>query len=442
MIKSLRKTGARGAWGVVAAWVEGSGKSQENGAGRTGEGGAERAGGGTTIERALLWSALTVDEDCATFDPEEWAERDKATRALTDGGRAVLGLHRFVGVVGKWVERACSVVSSEHPASSNSASTYAEAQKCIDASLRLLEDVLKHNAPRFDEPQVVQVMEIFCRAVGKTMGIWEGGIAAIGSGDEGYVGAGNNWVGSAGSGGAPTSNSRQAQLRSQPIRQVHRRHPSSLSSPLASPSAMRMPEGGEAGSGMGESSRSGTMDSRSGTMDTSRSGTLDVGRSYTQDTTRSNTLDAGRPATDNLSAPYVVTASRFVALVRALQRWTHVPPPVLQMMLEHLALVLAYVKTPMEVLRLGGKRRRSGAGIGGKTGVEGYKTGGGGGSDTIRGDVDWVDAYSRAELEGEVSGAFKVLLSGPYAVAVGRMLLGLLVPIPAAIGALRESYPR
>jgi hypothetical protein len=48
--------------------------------------------------------------------------------------------------------------------------------------------------------------------------------------------------------------------------------------------------------------------------------------------------------------------------------------------------------------------------------------------------VEWVDAYSRAELEGEVSGAFKILLSGPYAVAVGRMLLGLLVPVPAASG--------
>lgn len=194
---------------------------------------------------------------------------------------------------------------------------------------------------------------------------------------------------------------------------------------------MRMPEGGEPG--IGESSRSGTMDSRSGTMDTSRSGTLDIGRTYTQ--------DVARPVSENLSAPYVVTASRFVALVRALQRWTHVPPSVLQMMLEYLALVLAYVKTPLEVLRLGGKRRKSGVGIGGKGGMDGSKAGGGVGSDTARGDVDWLDAYSRTELEGEVSGAFKVLLSGPYAVAVGRMLLGLLMPVPTAVGTLLIQHP-
>ncbi|KAG8720047.1 hypothetical protein FRC09_010181 [Ceratobasidium sp. 395] len=82
-------------------------------------------------------------------------------------------------------------------------------------------------------------------------------------------------------------------------------------------------------------------------------------------------------------------------------------------MLDHLALVLVYVKTPMDVLRLGG-RRKSGAGV--VIGIGG------------KAEVDWVDAYSRAELEGEVSGAFKVLLAGPYAVAVGRMLLGLLDP--------------
>ncbi|KAG9097084.1 Tuberous sclerosis 2-like protein, partial [Ceratobasidium sp. 392] len=82
-------------------------------------------------------------------------------------------------------------------------------------------------------------------------------------------------------------------------------------------------------------------------------------------------------------------------------------------MLDHLSLVLAYVKTPMDVLRLGGRRKSGAGGIGAVGG---------------RGEVDWVDAYSRAELEGEVSGAFKVLLAGPYAVAVGRMLLGLLDP--------------
>ncbi|KAB5592348.1 Tuberous sclerosis 2 protein [Ceratobasidium theobromae] len=43
-------------------------------------------------------------------------------------------------------------------------------------------------------------------------------------------------------------------------------------------------------------------------------------------------------------------------------------------------------------------------------------------------DVDRVNVYSRAELEGEVSGAFKVPLSSLYPVAVGRMLLGLFVP--------------
>lgn len=426
VIRSLRRSGSRGAWDVVAAWVEGSGKTGENGSTRPGESGAP-GGGGTAIERALLWTALSADDDCASFDPEEWADRDKATRALTDGGRAVLGLHRFVGVVGRWVERACLVISSGHAvAFPPSSSAYAEAQKCIDASLRLLEDVLRFNAPRFDEPQVVQVVEIFCRAVGRTMGGWEGGVTATGSGDEGYIGGSNNWTGSAGGSGTQIPSARQSQTRALPGRHVHKRHPSSLSSPLASPSAMRMPEGGEPV--MGDSSRSGTMD-------TSRSGTLDAARSYPQDGPRSNTLDAGRAVTDNLSAPYVVTASRFVALVRALQRWTHVPPSVLQMMLEYLALVLAYVKTPLEVLRLGGKRRRSGAGIGGRGGADGYKAGGAGvGADATRGDVDWLDAYSRAELEGEVSGAFKVLLSGPYAVAVGRMLLALLMPVPAAIG--------
>ncbi|KAG9073426.1 hypothetical protein FS749_015213, partial [Ceratobasidium sp. UAMH 11750] len=152
-------------------------------------------------------------------------------------------------------------------------------------------------------------------------------------------------------------------------RTAHRRQMSSLSSPLASPTGPQEPPPPPI-----------------------------VNRPTTQ-------------AQDPLSAPYVVTASRFVALVRTLQKWTHVPPQVLQMMLDHLSLVLAYVKTPMDVLRLGG-RRKSGAGLG---------AGG-------KGEVDWVDAYSRAELEGEVSGAFKVLLAGPYAVAVGRMLLALLVP--------------
>ena len=82
----------------------------------------------------------------------------------------MLGLHRFVEAVGKWVEQAWVVVSSE-PSSSNSASSYAEAQKCIDAGLRLLEDVLRYNMPRFDEPQVVHVMGIFCWAVGNTMDV-------------------------------------------------------------------------------------------------------------------------------------------------------------------------------------------------------------------------------------------------------------------------------
>ncbi|KAF8599813.1 hypothetical protein BDV93DRAFT_559957 [Ceratobasidium sp. AG-I] len=54
VIKSLRKAGTRGAWDVVAAWVERSGKLGENGARRSGETGAEGKGGGTTIERALL----------------------------------------------------------------------------------------------------------------------------------------------------------------------------------------------------------------------------------------------------------------------------------------------------------------------------------------------------------------------------------------------------
>lgn len=44
--------------------------------------------------------------------------------------------------------------------------------------------------------------------------------------------------------------------------------------------------------------------------------------------------------------------------------------------------------------------------------------------------------YSRAELEGEVSGAFKVPLSSLYPVAVGRMLLGLFVPAAGELGIL------
>ncbi|KAB5588262.1 Tuberous sclerosis 2 protein [Ceratobasidium theobromae] len=53
-----------------------------------------------------------------------------------------------------------------------------------------------------------------------------------------------------------------------------------------------------------------------------------------------------------------------------------------------------------------------------------------------------VEAYSRAEPDGGVSGTFKVLLSCLYAVAVGRTLLGLLVPaaIKASLRAISASF--
>ncbi|KAG9089925.1 Tuberous sclerosis 2-like protein [Ceratobasidium sp. 370] len=387
VVRCLRKSCVGGGvmWDIVGAWVEGDTSNTEI-AGRQTDAEAGTRRGGTAIERALLWSALTEGQEGGegVFDPDEWAERDRTARALTDGGRDILGLQGFVSVIGGWVDVACSVITASHAATTTShpsslpahpnhekaSSTttfplpvYVQAQKAIDASLRLLESVLKHNAPRFGERDVVQVVGIFCRAVARTIGPWDAGENLAG------VGMGN---------GSSTAEPKEGiagkdeKGRINQTRTTHRRQMSSLSSPLASPTGSQEPPPPPL-----------------------------VNRPTTQ-------------AQDPLSAPYVVTASRFVALVRALQKWTHVPPQVLQMMLDHLSLVLAYVKTPMDVLRLGG-RRKSGAGLGA-------------GGNVGKGEVDWVDAYSRIELEGEVSGAFKVLLAGPYAVAVGRMLLALLVP--------------
>ncbi|KAH7333774.1 hypothetical protein B0J17DRAFT_676806 [Rhizoctonia solani] len=378
VVRNLRKRHTRGSWEVVGAWIESITCIE-----------GEKPG--AAIERALLWNALTepIDEPSAEL-LDEWTERDRTVRIMTDGGRDVLGLRRFVSTLGGWIEVAIRVIQDEHKigdprfrasverfGSPNGHPTriyghsraYVEAQKCIDATLRLLEDVLRCNAPRFDETQVGEVVAIFCGAVSGTIGTWEGdGSIEPASFD------------------APIQNSEGIG--------THRRYPSStLASPLASPISPNVM-----------------------TMDTSQ------------------------------LTPYAVAASRFVSLARSLQKQTHIPPDVVKKMLEHLALLLAYVKTPMEVLRLGGRRksvgtRRGSEGLSAGTaptsarrGSEGGRRGsiapGGPADPTARGEVDWVDAYSRAELEGEVCSAFKVLLSGPYAVAVGRMLLGLLVPVP------------
>ncbi|QRV85228.1 Tuberous sclerosis 2 protein [Ceratobasidium sp. AG-Ba] len=371
VIKNLRKGGVGGGvmWDIVGAWLEGDATAD--------------------IERALLWSALTDDIESAfaekgsglggglgVFDQDEWAERDRTVRALTDGGKDILGLKRFIAVVGKWVEEGCTVVAASHHTSTISTSgaappVYIQAQKSIDASLRLLETVLKHNAPRFGEREVIQVVDVFCRAVERTIG---------------------PWANSTGAGGGKLAHKRQASsVAVSPVVGVTTPLGTTATSPL-------------------------------GTIVTTPS---PLGTMVTTSPLASPLAAAPPQAPEQISAPpYMVTASRFVALVRALQKWTHVPPIVLQMMLDHLALVLAYVKTPMEVLRLGG-RRKSGAGVGAGMGSEGR--------------VDWVDAYSRTELEGEVSGAFKVLLAGPYAVAVGRMLLGLLVPPSGADESISPS---
>ncbi|CAE6459802.1 unnamed protein product [Rhizoctonia solani] len=378
VIRNLRKRHAKGSWEIVGAWVESMSSL-----------GGEKPGG--AIERALLWTALTEPIDETPEFLDEWAERDRTVRVLTDGGKDVLGLRKFVPILGGWIELAVRVVqddrktgdlkfkaSVERFGSPNGHSTrlyghsraYVEAQKCIDATLRLLEDVLRCNASRFDETLVAQVVAIFCGAVSRTIGVWEGD----GSIEPVPV-------------DAPTQNSEGIG--------THRRYPSStLASPLASPVSPNIMS-----------------------MDTSH------------------------------LTPYAVAASRFVSLARSLQKQTHIPPEVVKSMLEHLALLLAYVKTPMDVLRLGGRRRSvgtrrgseglsAGAPTSGRRGSEGGRRGsiapGGPADPTARGEVDWVDAYSKQELEGEVGSAFKVLLSGPYAVAVGRMLLGLLVPVPVS----------
>ncbi|KAF8741411.1 Rap/ran-GAP, partial [Rhizoctonia solani] len=386
--RNLRRKHAKGSWEVVGAWVE-SMSSLESA--------KSVSCGVSAIERALLWSTLTdpIDELPDEDLLDEWAERDRTVRILTDGGKDVLGLRRFVPALGSWIDFAVRVVQDEYKlgdprfrssverfGSPNGQATrlhgysrtYVEAQKCIDATLRLLEDIVRLNAPRFDETQVGDVVSIFCGAVNGTIGGWEG---------DGSVEAVTMPV------DGPTQNSEGIG--------THRRYPSSaFASPLASPISPNI-------AGV--------------------------------DTT---------PLT-----PYAVAASRFVSLARSLQKQTHIPPDVLKSMLEHLALLLAYVKTPMDVLRLGGRRksvgtRRGSEGLSAPTsarrGSEGGRRGSiapGGSADpttrgdpTARGEVDWVDAYSRAELEGEVSGAFRVLLSGPYAVAVGRILLGLLIPVP------------
>ncbi|CAE6345110.1 unnamed protein product [Rhizoctonia solani] len=388
IVRNLRKRHARGSWEVVGAWIESMSSIDNVKSG---------SGGGPAIERALLWAALTDPmEELPSGDPlDEWADRDRTVRILTDGGKDVLGLRRFVATLGVWIDTAVRVIQDEYKmgdprfknsverfGSPNGQSTrvyghsraYVEAQKCIDATLRLLEDVMRLNAPRFDETQVGHVVAIFCGAVSGTIGGWEG---------DGSVEAAAMPV------DGPTQNSEGIG--------THRRYPSStLASPLASPISPNVAN-----------------------LDTSQ------------------------------LTPYAVAASRFVSLARSLQKQTHIPPDVVKSMLEHLALLLAYVKTPMDVLRLGGRRksvgtRRGSEGLSAPTsarrGSEGGRRGSiapGGPADpasrgdpTARGEVDWVDAYSRAELEGEVSGAFKILLSGPYAVAAGRMLLGLLVPVP------------
>ncbi|CAE6534755.1 unnamed protein product [Rhizoctonia solani] len=370
VVRNLRKRHARGSWDIVGAWVESiSSLEQEK--------------PGAAIERALLWNALTEPIDESGLDLlDEWPERDRTVKILTDGGKDVLGLRKFVSTLGGWVDLAVRTIheetkpgnlklkpSIERFGSPNGTSThsraYIEAQKCIDATLRLLEDVLRYNAPRFDETQVGHVVAIFCRAASGTIGSWDG---------DGSIEPAPTEV--------PTQNSEGIG--------THRRYPSSaLASPLASPISPHVP-------------------------------TMEM---YTSQLT-----------------PYAVSASRFVSLSRSLQKQTHIPPDVVKSMLEHLALLLAYVKTPMDVLRLGGRRKSVGGRRGSegplsaRRGSEGQRRGsvapGGPADPTARGEVDWVDAYSKAELEGEVSGAFKVLLSGPYAVAVGRMLLGLLVPVP------------
>ncbi|KAB5588350.1 Tuberous sclerosis 2 protein [Ceratobasidium theobromae] len=385
VVRCLRRRRAKGGWEVVGAWIESLTTLEGERSGGT-------MSGGPAIERALLWAALTDPIDGLSrhpsFDLDEWAERDKTVRVLTDGGRDVLGLTRFVRTLGSWVDLAVRVVRDElasrgvengartNGAGSGRSRAYVEAQKCIDATLRLLEDVLRCNAPRFDEAQVGEVVDIFCRAVSGAIGNWQG---------DGSVGIiGEHYTETPEAIGNGTS--------------AHKRHPSSLGSPLASEPPMSP-----------------------------------------------SPLDA-----TNLT-PYAVPASRFVSLARSLQKQTHIPPQVLRCMLEHLALLLAYVKTPMDVLRLGGRRRsvagrRGSDGLaGGRRGSEGVRKGSLGGNGIVAGapavggEVDWVDAYSRAELEGEVSGAFKVLLSGPYAVAAGRMLLGLLVPAAGADEGLTRS---
>ncbi|CAE6432756.1 unnamed protein product [Rhizoctonia solani] len=390
IVTNLRKKHVRGSWEIVGAWVESMSSLEGDSSGSYGK---------SAIERALLWAALTspIDEPPSGDLLDEWAERDRTVRILTDGGKDVLGLRRFIPTLGTWIDLAARVIQDEYkmgdPRFRNSVDpfgspngqasriyghsrAYVEAQKCIDATLRLLEDVMKLNAPRFDETQVGHVVAIFCGAVSGTIGGWEG---------DGSVEAAVMPI------DGPIQNSEGIG--------THRRYPSSaLASPLASPISPNMAN-----------------------MDTTH------------------------------LTPYAVAASRFVSLARSLQKQTHIPPEVVKSMLEHLALLLAYVKTPLDVLRLGGRRKSVGtrrgseglsAPMSARRGSEGGRRGSiapGGPADpisrgdpTARGEVEWVDAYSRAELEGEVSGAFKILLSGPYAVAVGRMLLGLLVPVPAA----------
>ncbi|KAG9096637.1 hypothetical protein FRC07_010892, partial [Ceratobasidium sp. 392] len=188
VVRNVRKANVVGGvvWDIVGAWVEGD---TSNAGPTDAENGARR--GGTAIERALLWSALTEGEPDPVFDPDEWAERDRTVRALTDGGRDILGLHRFVEVVGEWVDVACTVIAASHPTATHDKASsspplpvYVQAQKAIDASLRLLEIVLKSNAPRFGEQEVVQVVAVFCRAVERTVGPWDAGenLGGVGTG--------------------------------------------------------------------------------------------------------------------------------------------------------------------------------------------------------------------------------------------------------------------
>ncbi|KAF8761300.1 Rap/ran-GAP [Rhizoctonia solani] len=170
IVRNLRKKHAKGSWEVVGAWVESM--------------------------STLLWSTLTdpIDEMPDEDLLDEWAERDRTVRILTDGGKDVLGLRRFVPTLGSWIEFAVRVVQDEYklgdPRLRSSVErfgspmakqlgfmvirTYVEAQKCIDATLRLLEDIVRLNAPRFDETQVGDVVSIFCGAVNGTIGGWEG----------------------------------------------------------------------------------------------------------------------------------------------------------------------------------------------------------------------------------------------------------------------------